>query len=46
MALGHSTAGLDGAGRQLEFESRGTAQGHSAVVPQNGRGARVGGQNT
>ena len=46
MALGHSAARVDGAGRQPEFESRGTAQGHSAVVPQNSRCARAGGENT
>ena len=46
MALGPSTAGLDGAGRQAEFESHGTAQGHSADAPQNGHGARARGENT
>ena len=46
MALGHSTAGLDGAGRQAEFESHGTAKGHSADAPQNSHGARARGENT
>ena len=42
MALGHSAARVDGAGRQPEVESRGTAQkAIRLMLPQNSHGAQA-----